>query len=288
MLKGYYNARLRAGFPDSSSPWSVGYSVYKRHLLAQTLTDQYLLDRFFAGAPLPAGYGTGIDERCVEYPWVLAQLRGSGCLLLDAGSAMNHDILIGHPIVQQKTMHILTLAPEKECFWHKGISYLFADLRDIPIRNEYYETIVSISTLEHIGFDNTLYSKQLSYCEHCPEDVTKAMHQLSRVLKPGGLLLFTVPFGASQDCGSFRQFDRKSLSKAIGEFDGCSRVTETFYLYRKEGWNVASSEDCAQCRYVDWVMKPSQERPAQFIRQPDGAVAARAVACVRLEKKRGE
>src|SRR4030042_2757104 len=94
MLKGYYHTRLRAGLPDNSPPWSVGYSVYKRHLLVQTLTDQYLLERFYAGDPLPTGYGTGIDERCVEYPWVLAQLRSSGCLLLDAGSALNHDILI--------------------------------------------------------------------------------------------------------------------------------------------------------------------------------------------------
>lgn len=285
ILKGYYTARLRAGLLDTSPPWSVGYAVYKRHLLSHALLDQDLLDRFYNGDPLPAGYGTGIDERCVEYPWVVAQLRDSGRLVLDAGSALNHDILVTHSILHQKTIHILTLAPEKDCFWHKGISYLFADLRDIPVRTEYYDTVVSISTLEHIGFDNSRYLKKAGHCEHRPEDLAKAMHELNRVLKPGGSLLFTVPFGVYQDWRSFQQFDRQLLSRAITEFDGCVQVKEAFYRYSRGGWNVASFEDCAKCEYVDWIMKNHQEQASQFPRQPDGAVAARAVACMRLEKK---
>ena len=35
---------------------------------------------------LPAGFGIGVDERIVEYPWIVSRLEPGSTRLLDAGS----------------------------------------------------------------------------------------------------------------------------------------------------------------------------------------------------------
>jgi SAM-dependent methyltransferase len=178
----------------------------------------------------------------------------------------------------------LTLAPEAHCFWQKGISYLFQDLRDIPIRNSYYDTIACLSTLEHVGFNNTLFGCKQTRSQDRAEDFVIAMGELRRVLKSGGSLLLTVPFGAHRDLGAFQQFDRKLLSRAVEAFGESSEVVETFYRYTAEGWNVVEAEDCAECEYVEWISRPRDQWPRPLPLEPDRAAAARAVACVRLLK----
>ena len=121
---------------------------------------------------------------------------------MDAGSALNHDYILEHPIFEKKKLHILTLAPEANCFWKRGVSYLFEDLRNIPTRDSSYDTIVCLSTLEHVGCDNTWYSGQTVHRERHSEDFVIAMQELSRVLKPGGRLFLTVPFGSHRHFGA--------------------------------------------------------------------------------------
>lgn len=265
-------------------PWSPGYEIYERQLIMQALADEALLERFRHGEPLLPGYGVGVDERCIEYPWLLAHLHDGLEVLLDAGSTLNHSFILNHPVLQRKVMHILTLAPEENCFWQKGISYLFHDLRDIPVRDAYYDTIACLSTLEHVGCDNTAYTRRDIHREQNPEDFALAVHELRRVLKPGGALFFTVPFGVYRNFGMFQQFDRELLSCAVEAFGKTSEVIETFYRYTAEGWNVASAEDCAECEYVEWINRPRDQWPSPLPVELDRAAGARAVACVRMVK----
>ena len=250
----------------------------------QALADKTLLECFRRNEPLPLGYGVGVDERCIEYPWLLAHLHDEPEVLLDAGSALNYDFILNHPVFRSKVIHILTLAPEASCFWQRGISYLFHDLRDIPIRNAYYDTIACLSTLEHVGCDNTLYTYTDADREHLPEDFVLVIHELRRTLKTGGTLFLTVPFGVYRHFGTFQQFDRKLLSRAVEAFGKTSKVTETFYRYTAEGWQLADAADCAACEYVEWITRPHDQWPNPLPVEPDLAAAARAVACVRLTK----
>ena len=164
------------------------------------------------------------------------------------------------------------------------MSYMFSDLRDIPIRDGYYDTIVCLSTLEHIGCDNTVYTQNEIHRENRPDDFVHAMRELRRILKAEGSLLLTVPFGRYRHFGEFQQFDQALLSCAIDAF-GCIReVCSTFYRYTANGWNIATSRECADCEYVDWGLHPPHDPVLQARKQPDGAAAARAVACVRIVK----
>ena len=267
-------------------PWSQGYYTYRRQLIMHSLENRQLLDCFRRNDNLPAGYGVGIDERCIEYPWLMAHLNNGSGRLLDAGSTLNHDFILDHALIRQKFIHILTLAPEGNCFWHKGISYLFGDLRDIPIRDGYYDAIACISALEHVGFDNTYFSERQVHLEHRTGDFLLAMRELGRVLKSGGSLLLTVPFGAHHCYETFQQFDRKTLHQAVEAFGNASEVEETYFRYTSGGWQEAVAKECADCKYAEWATKAWVQK--EWLESPpveaDQAAAARAVACVQMIK----
>jgi SAM-dependent methyltransferase len=277
-IRRSFNRLALRRYLQEAVPWSSGYEIYKREFLANALSDQALLKCFGSTNPLPLGYGVGLDERCVEYPWAMAHLSNEPGTLLDAGSTLNHAYILGNAGLLKKDIYILTLAPEDNCFWGNGISYLFCDLRSIPIRDDFYDWCICLSTLEHIGCDNTVYGSSASHCADSGQEVSLAMQELHRVLKPGGTLLLSVPFGVPRHFGTFQQLDRKSLSSAVSIFQA-TKITETFYRYTADGWNVATAEECAACDYVQWdgPMKSSSSEAGL-------AAAASAVACVQLVK----
>ncbi|WP_052049886.1 class I SAM-dependent methyltransferase [Leptolyngbya sp. KIOST-1] len=258
------------------TPWSPGYEPYKQQTIQEVLQNQSLLEIFDQGQSLPSGYGLYLDERCVEYPWLFSKLPDVAQYVLDAGSVLNYEYLLDHPYFANKRLHIATLAPEYRCFWEKGISYFFEDLRELPIRGEFYDAIVCLSTLEHVGLDNTQYAQSERYSENQSNDYRLAVKELSRILKPGGSLFLSVPFGKYQNFGDFQQFDAALLADAIAAFGPAQAIEKTYFKYSADGWQVATEADCADCKYVhsdEWFGKA---KPS------DGAAAARAVACVHI------
>jgi SAM-dependent methyltransferase len=263
-------------------PFSDGYLPYKFNLVTRTIQDPAMLARFRDGTPLPARFGVSVDERCVEYPWVFAQLPPAPATVLDAGSVLNREILLDLPLLSDKKLHILTLGPEKVAYWQRGISYLYDDLRELPVRDGYYDYVVCVSTLEHVGFDNSGYTASDAHREYRPGDFLAVMAELRRVLKPGGSLLLTVPFGVPREFATARVFDRAQLDQAIQAFRPAGRAQEAFYRYTADGWNTASAEECAASEYVDWAARWNEGSDHVARMEPDRAAAARAVACVRL------
>jgi SAM-dependent methyltransferase len=267
-----------------NGPWAPGYDTAKARLIATTLADPTLLTCFRVGGELPDDHGIGIDERCVEYPWALSRLHPSAERILDAGSVLNHEMLVVSPVLRDKTLHILTLAPERRCFWSRGISYVFGNLVDIPMRDNYYDAIVCLSTLEHVGFDNFGYTGKHESAR--PDEFLLAMKEFRRVLKPGGVLLLSVPFGARQDFEAFQQFDIGLVSAAINAFGPAREIVQRFYRYSDRGWTLSTAVDCAESRYVDWVGEVWGGKPWPEPKHVEGdfAAAARAVACIELVK----
>jgi hypothetical protein len=58
-----------------------------------------------------------------------------------------------------------------------------------------------------------------------------------------------------------------------------------FYRYRASGWQSAQAGECDDAEYEEWIMIPRDRRPARFPTTADQAAAARAVACLTLQKE---
>jgi SAM-dependent methyltransferase len=280
-------ARLREFAAGGAVPWSPGYREAKEDLIEASLRDSAVMRAFADGAALPAGYGRGFDERSVEYPWLFSQLAGAQGPVLDAGSVFNHAYVLRHLPFEPRGLHILTLAPESESAWQQGISYLFADLRDIPIRDNYYPHVACISTLEHVGFDNSGMSGLDAHREHRPDDFLAVMKELHRVLQPDGTLYLTVPYGVPTAYAGFQQFGAATLQRAIDAFGPSAAESRQFFRYRADGWTVAPQAACDDAVFVEWILKVwrGELRFADATVDPDRAAASRAVACVRLRKR---
>ena len=232
------------------------------------------------------GFGARLDERIVEYPWVLARLGRYGDKLcaLDAGSTLNYEEILQHPVVKKHKWSIVTLAPEKDSFWDQGISYLYEDLRSLPCKDEWFDVITCISTIEHVGMDNVLVTMEKNHRENRPQDFRKAVREMRRVLKPGGSLFLTVPFGRYEHLGWLQQFDSSMLEALISEFRP-QKIEKMFFRYTAEGWMVAEEEECRDLSFSDVIRNKHALRKDRVPGFPaDYAVAARAVACIELRK----
>jgi SAM-dependent methyltransferase len=230
-----------------------------RRLIAQTLSRDDL-GALFAKPPLPAGFGVGANERVVEIPWLFAQ-QPTG-KVLDAGSSLNHVEYLSPLARLVEEIHIVTLVYEGIAFPERGVSYAFSDLRTLPYRDNFFDTVVSISTLEHVGMDNTGYGSQQPRAADPASEVDQAARELTRVLAPGGMLLVSVPYGHPQDHRWLRQFSRADVERLIGAV-APREADVAVYRYGNSGWQVSDLERASDARYRD-------------------NARAEAVACLRL------
>ena len=263
-----------AGWPEApEQPWSPEYVERHRDFVTRALDDPSLLVAIKTGRPLPGRYGVGFDERVVEFPWTVTRdLTG---VVLDAGSTLNHPhILIRvRPLVEE--LHVVTLAPEQQAYPFLDVSYLYADLRELPVRDATYDRVVSISTLEHVGMDNEQYGDHGPRADDERAARAEAIGELRRVLKPGGRLFVTVPYGEPADLGWQRIFDAGGIAELVEAF-GAAPDREEYFRYSERGWARSDADDAAGAVYRDHFATPE---PA-----PDRAVAARAIACLEFTR----
>lgn len=213
-------------FPPSERPWTPEYVERHRGLVCAALDDTALLELFRDGQPLPAGYGAGFDERVVELPWLFAQpVHGR---VLDAGSSLNHGHVLERLLPRLERLHVVTLEPEERSFTEIGVSYVYEDLRDLPYRTGSFDAVACISTLEHVGMDNRAYGSDAPPADEPEREAARALAELARVLAPGGRLFLTVPDGAAENHGWFRQYDREAVLKKGGLFLYTTRNAEPF------------------------------------------------------------
>ena len=111
------------------------------------------------------------NERKVEIPIIYELLeQNQGKRILEVGRVLPHYFSVSHDVLDK---------------YEKGKNVINEDVVDFTPPGK-YDLIVSISTLEHIGWNEA--PKE-------PEKAAKAIENLKRCLNPGGKIVFTVPIG---------------------------------------------------------------------------------------------
>jgi SAM-dependent methyltransferase len=255
-------------FPPTAEPGTLAYDATHRALVGSLLDSEAWDRRFVRGKQLPAGLGAGFDERVVEYPWLLS--RRLGGRVLDAGSVLNHRHLVERVRPQVSELTIVTLAPEPVAFTSLGVSYLYGDLRELPFRDGWFDEVVCLSTLEHVGMDNAVYGASAPRAEDPRAEAGAALRELLRVVRPGGRVHLSVPYGRREDHGWFRQLDRDDVGDLLARA-GAPRHEQIVFAHTPRGWRRTSASAAADASY-----------DATPGRGADGAVAARAVLCATI------
>lgn len=245
-----------------------GYLPYRDRQVFQAI-DQ----KIFATGRLPEGFGQSLDERIIEYPWFFSRLPAKPGRLLDAGSVLNFDSILRRSEFRDKRVFISTLAPETQSAWWRNISYTYEDLREASFRDEYFDWIVCLSTIEHVGMDSSVYTREKSTQAQRPEDAKVFLKELHRILKPGGTLFLSFPFGRTANLNELQIFDLAAVQAMVKQFQP-RMESQNYFRHTGKGWKTCTPQQAADAGYFRKDTTPN----------PFGTVAAEAVACLELVK----
>lgn len=197
---------------------------------------------------LPSPYGRGLPERVVEL--VLAHSTYSpGARVLDVGHS---NIMECHrrfltTLVQPRHLTGIDIAsPEYDTrvYYERSI---MGDITDTGLPSFSFDLIWCVSTLEHVGMDNSVYTE--NFVRRTGMDAT-ALAEMVRLLAPGGLLLVTVPFGRYEDHGWFRNYDRATWTDLLSTVRPGVKVSELYFGYQPDrGWEAVEASSLSSTGY---------------------------------------
>ncbi len=162
---------------------------------------------------------TWANERCIELAiarWFLKGLPSDK--ILEVGNVLSHYFDVRHTIVDK---------------YEPGS--IQVDIVDFE-PGRLYDLVLSISTIEHIAFDETDENEVI------PEDVERkiraAIDRCLKLLSPGGTFVITVPIGYNPI------LDEMIAPDLLG-----STRTAWYKRFPKRSWREVSMEEGMNCRY---------------------------------------
>ena len=127
------------------------------------------------------------SQRAIEYPWVLSQVKRfvrRGSRILDVGCA---ESLLSHELIAMG-YEVWGIDINDYPFKPKYMRFVKGDVRDTGLPRNFFDAIVCVSTIEHIGLP-VYGQKQVDL-----DGDVRAIRELHRILKYGGYLFLTTPF----------------------------------------------------------------------------------------------
>jgi SAM-dependent methyltransferase len=197
--------------------------------------------------PVPVHHTAGgievllVNERIVEQPFVfgaLAQL-GAPARILDVGGSESTVGLslatLGHDVT--------IVDPRPQPLRHRNLGHAACRLDELPTDAEPFDAAVVLSAVEHFGLDH--YGLDRHGLDAADERLDlAALRRLLELVRPGGLLVLTVPFAAQPSVDGFqRVYDEDGLAELL------------------RGWSIQTSLRCGRVDRLTWELgAPSRER----------------------------
>jgi SAM-dependent methyltransferase len=181
---------LRVGVLWATFPlWRLGFRAFPRTFCFQGTTYPCFFHSYNS---------TWSNERAVEVPIARALLeKHRGKRVLEVGNVLSHYLQVAHEILD-KFETGPAIRNEDVVAFHSPLPY---------------DLIVSISTLEHVGWDEEPKD---------PEKILRAVANLAGQLAPGGRLLVTLPLGYNPDMDALLARDAIPFSRR--------------YCLKRQGW----------------------------------------------------
>ena len=195
-------------------------------------------------------------ERIIEKAWVLRNLADvpGGARILDVGcSESTLSIELASNGYQVTGIDVRPYPLQ-----HPGFQFVQADICDSPLESASYDVVIALSTIEHLGL-GWYGDSQDESSDHV------AMQQIHRLLKPGGLLLMTVPYGQRATTPVHRIYDSESLHRLLEKFE------------------IQNAEYGMKMDDRTWISPVPEERAAQQRHDPASG-APSAVCLIRCAK----
>lgn len=155
-------------------------------------------------------------DRTVEEPWAVSLVR-PGERVLDVGSATSRYL---RQLPEGCRVYAIDLRPTRP---QPGLAVLRGDLTRAPLQAASFDVITCISTIEHIGLD--VYDQGP---DQFGDEV--AMRHMRRLLRPGGRLLLSAPYGRRNVNAWLRVYDEPAFRRLIVGYRPLS-----LQYYRREG-----------------------------------------------------
>lgn len=189
----------------------------------------------------------GPSERIVEYSFIIkhipfiskAKILEIGC----SGSSLSHKLAcMGFEV------HALDLRPYS--FTHKNLKFSLGDILKKELPNNYFDCIIMVSTIEHIGMG--AYNKELNL-----DGDMLAMTKVINSIKAKGTILITTPIApVYKEIDLYeRYYDFSRLSKLV---HGFQINLEEYYAPHKRvfgygfNWKKISKEEVKKGKYLKY------------------------------------
>jgi SAM-dependent methyltransferase len=168
------------------------------------------------------------DSRIIEYGYALSKLVKLPIgKALDVGCIARHNYLVPTLCFAGWKVYGIDIRP-KWGFNHPNFNFSHQDIRDGNFKDNGFDLITCISTIEHIGL--------ASYYGETQEDNDgdfKAAKEMVRILKPNGIIIVTVPY---RDIRELKPGYRIYDGNIIDMFKGMELLDEIIYVDVKDEW----------------------------------------------------
>lgn len=170
-------------------------------------------------------------ERIIENPLVLQSIPKEKKIILDVGC--RYSLL---PI-QLATLGHSTYGIDVNDYRRKHPKFKFfkADILKSPFKINFFDIVISLSTLEHIGFGR--YGED----KNTKGDI-ETVREINRILKRKGQFVVTLPFGKEGDTKWYRVYNKKRIVDLLKDF----QVVEERTFKEKNGYWVSCKTSDAE------------------------------------------
>ena len=174
------------------------------------------------------------DGRLIEYPFVVAKLVSlAKGRLLDVGCVAKRNLVPG--TFANLGWEVYGIDNRQFKFTFPNFHFVLGDITKTDFPDNFFDAVSAVSTLEHIGLRG-----RYGISKDDPEGDAKAVREIRRILRVGGRLLVTSPYGKEKRQTTLeRVYDRDSLNEL---FSGWEINDKVLYSQDNEGLWVPVSE----------------------------------------------